>query len=158
MKHPLLLANALALMAPAALLAGAYGFQYFVGLPPCEMCLWQRYPHFVAVALALAAALVAAAAARAWLIRLAAVAIAVSGLIGIYHAGVELKWWQGVTACTAAPVTGSTADVLAQVMAMPLVRCDAIPWSMFGISLAGWNAILSLSAAGVILWLTMKRP
>src|SRR3546814_1996058 len=111
-KHPLLLANALALMAPAALLAGAYGFQYFAGLPPCEMCLWQRYPHFVAVALALAAALIAAAAARAWLIRLAAVAIAVSGLIGIYHAGVELKWWQGVTACTAAPVTGSTADVL----------------------------------------------
>src|SRR3546814_5018381 len=53
-KHPLLLANALALMAPAALLAGAYGFQYFAGLPPCEMCLWQRYPHFVAVALALA--------------------------------------------------------------------------------------------------------
>src|SRR3546814_10163627 len=86
-KHPLLLANALALMAPAALLAGAYGFQYFAGLPPCEMCLWQRYPHFVAVALALAAALIAAAAARAWLIRLAAVAIAVSGLIGIYHAG-----------------------------------------------------------------------
>src|SRR3546814_3165630 len=79
-------------MAPAALLAGAYGFQYFAGLPPCEMCLWQRYPHFVAVALALAAALIAAAAARAWLIRLAAVAIAVSGLIGIYHAGVELKW------------------------------------------------------------------
>src|SRR3546814_6347598 len=76
-------------MAPAALLAGAYGFQYFAGLPPCEMCLWQRYPHFVAVALALAAALIAAAAARAWLIRLAAVAIAVSGLIGIYHAGVE---------------------------------------------------------------------
>src|SRR3546814_17509249 len=96
------------------------------------MCLWQRYPHFVAVALALAAALIAAAAARAWLIRLAAVAIAVSGLIGIYHAGVELKWWQGVTACTAAPVTGSTAAVLAQVMAMPLVRCAAIPWTKIG--------------------------
>src|SRR3546814_17076156 len=94
-KHPLLLANALALMAPAALLAGAYGFQYFAGLPPCAMCLWQRYPHFVAVAMALAAALIAAAAARAGLIRFAAVALAVSGVAGRYESWGDIEWGQG---------------------------------------------------------------
>src|SRR3546814_15538439 len=106
-------------MAPAALLAGAYGFQYFAGLPPCEMCLWQRYPHFVAVALALAPALIAAAAARAWLIRLPAVAIAGSGLSGIYHARVELEWWHGGTAFTDAPSTGHTPTSPEQVKARP---------------------------------------
>lgn len=157
MRQRLLTANLLALIVPAALLAGAYAFQYIGGLPPCEMCWWQRYPHFAAVAIALVAALLNAPA-RIWLIRLAALAIAVSGAIGIYHAGVELKWWKGVTACTATPITGSMQDILTQVMATPLVRCDEIPWSLFGISLAGWNAIISLVSAGMILWMTSKRP
>lgn len=157
MKRPLQLAHALALITPAALLAGAYAFQYLGGLPPCEMCWWQRYPHMAAVTVALVAVLIANATARRWLVRLAALAIALSGLIGIYHAGIEQKWWQGVTACTAPPLSGSTAEILADVMATPLVRCDAIPWSLFGVSLAGWNAILSLLAAGMILWLTLKK-
>lgn len=157
MKHPLQTAHILALLVPAALLAGAYGFQYIGNLPPCEMCWWQRYPLMAAVAVALIAAIVANRTARLWLVRLAALAIAISGVIAVYHAGIEYKLWQGITACTATPITGTTAEILADVMATPLVRCDAIPWSLFGISLAGWNALISIFFAGMILWLTRKH-
>lgn len=157
MHRNLMPANALAIFVPAALLAGAYAFQYVGGLHPCEMCWWQRYAHFVAVAIGLAALLMARTALWRGLIALAALAMVASGGFGIYHAGVEQKWWQGATACTAAPTTGSTAQILADVMATPLIRCDAIPWSFAGISMAGWNAIFSLLAATTILWLIAKR-
>jgi len=156
MKDRIVTANMLALLGPAALLAGAYGFQYIGHIPPCEMCWWQRYAHMAAVALALMAMMLRGGVRRAFVL-LAAAAIAVSGLIGIYHAGIEQKWWEGVTACTAPMISGSVQDVLAQVMATPLVRCDTIPWSLFGISMAGWNAILSLLCAGVVTWLTTRR-
>ena len=81
MKRPLLLANSLALLVPAALLAGAYAFQYIGGLPPCEMCWWQRYPHFAAILLALTAALVSSPRLRKWLVVLAALALVSCGTI-----------------------------------------------------------------------------
>lgn len=85
---------------------------------------------------------------------LAACAIAISGLIGVYHAGVELKWWEGITTCTA-----GGALSLDQLMKVPLVRCDQIQWSLFGISMAGWNAIVSLgSFAAIALLLMRSRP
>lgn len=157
MRHSLFLANIIALIVPAALLAGAYGFQYLGGLPPCEMCWWQRWAHMAALVPALGAMLVADRRTAVWLILLAGLAIATSGLIGVYHAGVEQHWWQGVTACTAQPISGTAAEILADVMATPLVRCDAIPWSLFGISMAGWNAIFSLGAAGTVLWLAKRK-
>ena len=140
----------LAFLVPAGLLAGALGSQYLGGLNPCEMCYWQRYPHWAAVALAMLSFAVPRMAQP--LTVLAALAIAVSGGIGVFHAGVELQWWQGLTECTA---TG--ARTLEEIMASPLVRCDQIQFSFLGISMAGWNAIISLSAAGVIAWLTLKR-
>lgn len=150
-------AHILAVLAPAGLLGGALAFQYLGGLAPCELCIWQRWPHGMALAIALLALLPILGQARRVMIALAALGVAVSGAIGIYHAGVEQHWWQGVTACTAAPVAGTTEEILAQIMATPLVRCDAIPWSLMGISMAGWNAILSLTFAGVILWLIRKK-
>ena len=150
-------AHILAVLVPAGLLGGALAFQYLGGLAPCELCIWQRWPHGVALAIALLALLPILGQARRVMIALAALGVAVSGAIGIYHAGVEQHWWQGVTACTAAPVAGTTEEILAQIMATPLVRCDAIPWSLMGISMAGWNAILSLTFAGVILWLIRKK-
>jgi disulfide bond formation protein DsbB len=143
------LARIAALAVPAALLAGAYIAQYVFGLPPCEMCWWQRYPHFLALALALIAFLRPQATLLVWL---AAGAIAVSGLIGAYHAGVEYKWWEGMTACTATPAATS-AEALEAILNAPLVRCDVAPWSLFGISLAGWNFLISLTAALGIAWL-----
>lgn len=133
------LGRLLALGIPAALLGGAYISQYGFGLYPCEMCWWQRYPHFAAIALALAA--FALPRAR-WLVVLAALAIGVSGLIGLFHAGVEYHWWQGFTACTST-VSLAGADPLAAILDAPMIRCDQAQWTLLGISLAGFNFLFS---------------
>lgn len=136
------LARGLALFAPLALLGGAYLSQYGFGLHPCEMCWWQRYPHFAAIILALLAFLRPPGRA---LVVLAALAIAVSGLIGGFHAGVEYGWWQGLTACSSA--LPADVDPLEAIMNTPIVRCDVAPWSLLGVSLAGWNFLFSLAVS-----------
>lgn len=141
----------LALLTPAALLGGALVSQYLFGLAPCEMCWWQRYPHGAALVLGLAAF----AMRSDWLVRLAALAIMVSGAIGGYHAGVEYGWWEGLTRCA----TGALAngDPLASIMNAPVIRCDVAPWSLLGISLAGWNFLISGAAGIAILALLGRR-
>ncbi|HEY9553009.1 disulfide bond formation protein B [Allosphingosinicella sp.] len=152
-------ARLLALLVPAALLAGALGSQYIGGLHPCDMCHWQRWPHYAAVALAIGSFALRGAADRGRsLVWLAGLAIFVSGAIGVYHAGVEIGVFEGITACTASISGGSSADLLANIMATPLIRCDQVQWSFLGISMAGWNALLSISSALVILWLSLRRP
>jgi disulfide bond formation protein DsbB len=150
------LARLLALLIPAALLAGAWGTQLIGHLYPCEMCHWQRWPHYAAVVVALLAFVVAGQARV--LVVVAALLIAVSGAIGVFHAGVEYHWWQGITACTStAKLDGLTAAArLDQLMNAPIVRCDAAQWTFAGVSLAGFNAILSLSGAAAILLLLRK--
>ena len=153
-------ARALAFAVPAALLAGAYGFQYLGGLPPCEMCWWQRYGHMAGLAFAVLAILLRGkgGGGRPFVL-LAALAIFASGAIGAYHAGVELDIFEGFTQCTAARGAGASAsDMLDAILSAPIVRCDEVPWSLFGISMAGWNAILSIGFALLILWLATKRP
>ncbi|MFZ9396494.1 MAG: disulfide bond formation protein B [Erythrobacter sp.] len=146
-----LLAQHLALSIPALLLGGAYLAQYGFGLFPCEMCWWQRYPHFAALALALLSFV--APPRRTW-VALAGLAILVSGLIGGFHAGVEYGWWEGLTACsTTVPVTGDPLDAI---MNAPLIRCDSAPWDLFGISLAGWNFLISCSVA-IVIWTLQRR-
>ena len=142
----LAIARWLALLVPAGLLGGALGSQYLGGLHPCEMCYWQRWPHGAAIILA-ALAFVAGPSRASLLTLLAAAAIAVSGAIGVYHALVELGILEGLTTCTAS--AGSLADILAT----PLVRCDQVQFAFLGISMAGWNAVLSLGSATVISWL-----
>ncbi|UVI40040.1 disulfide bond formation protein B [Qipengyuania spongiae] len=146
------LAQTLALAVPALLLGGAYLSQYAFGLYPCEMCWWQRYPHFAAVALALLAGIVPPR--RLWL-ALAALAILVSGAIGGFHAGVEYGWWEGITNCAMTPV-GSGQSALDSIMNAPMIRCDAAPWSFLGISLAGWNFLISTASAVAILFLLFR--
>lgn len=147
----------IALLLPLALLGGALGSQYLGGLYPCEMCWWQRYPHAVAILLAAVAFTASAASSRArTLTLLAAAAIAVSGIIGVYHAGVELGVFEGITTCTTTAKATTTDELLKQIMKVPLIRCDQVQWSFLGISLAGWNAILSLSGAAAIAWLTLS--
>lgn len=147
-------ARVLALALPAALLAAAFGSEHLGGLVPCEMCWWQRYPHMAAIVLAaLAFARPASAQQSRLLTALAALAIAVSGAIGVYHAGVELGVVEGITTCTST-VTGASADeMLKSILNAPVVRCDQVQWSFLGISMAGWNAIVSLSGAAAIAWL-----
>jgi len=146
-------ARALALLIPAALLAGAWGFQLIGHLYPCEMCHWQRWPHYAALPIALLA-FVPGMPQRP-LVVLAAIAIAVSGAIGVAHAGVEYHWWQGFTPCTSTFSSGG--DTLSAIMNAPVVRCDAPQWTFAGISLAGFNAIVSLGGALVILVLLTRR-
>lgn len=139
----------LALLLPGGLLAGAYISQYVFGLHPCEMCWWQRYPHFAAVGIALLALLSGKAPFARILVALAAFAILTSGVIAGYHAGVEYGWWEGLTACTS--TIGSGGDIMKSVMDAPLIRCDVAPWTLFGISLAGFNFLLSAGGAIAIL-------
>ncbi len=150
MRSSFFAARWLALLVPLALIGGALIGQYEFGLYPCEMCHWQRWPHYTAIALALLGFVVPGRPLQRAIVTLAAFAIAVSGAIGAFHAGVEYGWWDGLTAC-ATPGAASLDDILAT----PLVRCDVAPWDLLGISLAGFNAIISLLAAGVIL--TMLR-
>jgi disulfide bond formation protein DsbB len=151
----------LALAVPVALLGGALLSHYVGGLYPCEMCWWQRYPHAAAIVLAGAAFTAPAASQRSrTLTLLAALAIAISGLIGVYHAGVELRIFEGFTTCTSTAHAASNAELLKQLLKVPLIRCDQVQWSLFGVSLAGWNAIFSLSGAILAAWLTLsgRRP
>jgi disulfide bond formation protein DsbB len=153
-------ARAIAIAFPAALLAGAYGSEIWGGLYPCEMCWWQRYAHFAALGLALLSLLLVKAPDRGRsFVWLAALAILTSGGIGAYHAGVEAGVFEGFTTCSSTGTAGlSSEDMLKEIMAKPIIRCDEIQFSLLGISMAGWNAILSILAALSILWLSLRRP
>jgi disulfide bond formation protein DsbB len=155
--QPANIARLIALLLPIALLGGAMGSQYLGGLHPCEMCYWQRWPHAAAILLAALSFTAPAASPRSrTLVLLAALAIAISGAIGVYHAGVEAKIFEGFTQCTTLIKGGSTADLLNQLTHAPLIRCDEVQFRFLGISMAGWNAILSLGGAALILLLTLR--
>lgn len=133
-----------------ALILGALGFEYLDHLPPCEMCMWQRYPHAAAAVVGIGGFLLAHAKllpekAAAALAVVAALLIAVSGLIGAYHAGVEWHLVPGPQACTGGGYrySGGTLDLDA-----PIVMCDHAAWRLLGLSLAGYNALISLAIAG----------
>jgi len=125
-----------------ALMLGALAFQYIGGLAPCEMCIWQRWPHTIAIALGV---LMFFFSSR--LIALFGSLLVLFGAgLGVFHAGVEQHWWQGPTACTGSGLS-LTDNLLDMNASVHIVMCDQIAWQMFGISMAGWNAILSLGLA-----------
>src|SRR5207342_1636407 len=120
-------ARLIALLLPMALLGGALGSQYLGGLHPCEMCYWQRWPHGAAIVFAALSFTSPAESSRSRNLTLAAaLAITISGIIGVYHAGVEAKVFEGFTQCTAMGRGLSTADLLKQITQAPLVRCDEV--------------------------------
>ena len=137
----------------AALLLGAFWFQYVGGLYPCPLCIWQRWPHAAAVLIGGAAL---ALPGRVWPL-LGALAALATAATGGFHAGVELGWWQGLDSCAGAGVGGLSGAALLDPTANvpPPVRCDAVAWSLLGISMAGWNMLASLGLAG--LWLAAAR-
>jgi disulfide bond formation protein DsbB len=136
----------------AALLLGAFAFQHLGGLAPCKLCIWQRYPHAVAIALGAVAFFVPLSV----LIALGAAAALATAGVGLYHVGVEQGWWDGPSSCTAGPIGGVDANALFdQIMAAPLIRCDDIAWQFAGLSMAGWNMVISLVLAGF--WLIALR-
>lgn len=149
----------LAALASAAILGGAFVFQS-LGYAPCQMCFWQRWPHAIAAVLG-AAALALKLRVLRWV---GALTMAVSAGLGSYHSGVERKWWDGPASCTGGGVGDlSVEDLLAQIQAAPLVRCDEIPWRLsdmipievLDITMANFNAVGSLVLMGV--WIVAAR-
>ncbi|MBQ0748705.1 MAG: disulfide bond formation protein B [Roseovarius sp.] len=147
-KHLILLAAG----GSAALMLGALGFQHLGGMAPCKLCIWQRWPHVIAIALGAAALF-----ALPRLFSLAGfLAALTTAALGGYHTGVERGWWQGPTSCSSSGTDGISTDALfEQIMAAPLVRCDQVPWEMLGLSMASWNMLASLGLAA--LWLMALR-
>ena len=148
--HPLANARDAALACAAGsglLLLAALGFEYLGGLVPCQLCIWQRWPHLLVV---LAGALVWMAGRPALL--LAAGGALTSAAIALYHVGVEQKIWAGPKGCSASlDIGGDLASLTDRLLATPVVRCDEIAWSFLGLSMAGWNMLASLAiAAGAL--------
>jgi disulfide bond formation protein DsbB len=143
---------ALILAASVAILGAAFAFQYWGGLAPCELCVYQRYPYGVTIVLALLALVLPEGKLRALALLACGLVFAIGCGIAIFHVGVEHHWWQGTAACTGnvdLDGTLSLEELEKRIMATPVVRCDRIAWSLFGISMAGYNALISF---GLALW------
>jgi disulfide bond formation protein DsbB len=146
-------AAGLILLAALATIAGALVFEHVFGLKPCPLCLVQRYPYYAAMPVALATTLVSHPTwTRAGLALLALIFVVSAGL-GAYHAGVEWGWWPGPSDCAGAPppAPGAVGDFLSQLQATRVVSCTEAAWRLFGLSLAGWNVLISLGLAGLAL-------
>jgi disulfide bond formation protein DsbB len=136
------------LILAGAVVGAALLSQYWGGLRPCELCLYERWPYYAVAVLALVAILAGQRYLSRAALALAALLFAAGAVLAFYHAGVEWHWFAGPTACTGLALdTGSVAALRAQLLATPPVRCDEVQWSLFGISLAGWNFVASVLLA-----------
>lgn len=135
------------LVASLAILGTALASQYWGGLAPCELCLWQRWAYVATIVLGLAA-LLAGGRLRAGLTGLAALAFLAGAGVAAFHVGVEQHWWAGLPGCSAGTGAQTVEQLKAQILAAPVVRCDEAAWSLFGVSMAGWNVLVSLALAG----------
>jgi disulfide bond formation protein DsbB len=152
-------ATSLALLGSLAVIGGALFSQYVGGLTPCELCLLERWPYYVAIPLlVIALARGARGSLALGLIVLVALLFLASSGLAFYHVGVEQHWFAGPTACTGTGGTAHTVEELkAQLMNQQPVRCDEVPWSLFHISLAGWNLVASLVLAALSLYALQAR-
>ena len=146
---------AIAAVGIAAIL-GAYFFQYVLGLPPCPLCLEQRIAYYFAIPLAAMVLLGLSVGSSPKVITLALLAIAGAMIwnagLGVYHSGVEWQWWPGPQDCSgAAPNFSAGGSLLEQMNKTRVVRCDEAAWRFLGLSLAGYNVLISLALAVVAL-------
>ena len=147
------------LFASVSSLAMALLAQYGFGLLPCPLCIYQRIPYVVTAVLSLIALLPAVPRrARLWLIGLSCVAFLVDGGIAVFHVGVEQHWWAGLEACMGGGPQPQSVDQLRAMLSVApkTPRCDEIPWSLFGISIAGFNVMYALGLAGCAAWATLR--
>lgn len=155
-RQPLFPVSSVPWVATGAALAAlciAWIAQYGFGLAPCELCYWQRYGYWAAIVIGLLAILQPAQSAKRsvllWLLGLAFLATAA---IALFHVGVEQKWWQGLTACSGQIGAGMSAEDLASAIeTAPIVRCDEPAWTLFGVSMAGYNLLYALALAVFVL-------
>lgn len=143
----------------SAMLSGALAFQHFDGLAPCVLCVYQRYPHALVIILGLAAMALAgrAPATARWLTALGGLVLLAGAGIAFFHVGVEHLWWEGTRECGSNAMPDNLEALKAQLMNQPIVRCTDIAWQMFGISMAGYNFLLSTLAGIVFLFLGLRR-
>ena len=136
------------------LLGSALLFQYVGGLAPCSLCIWQRWPHLAVIVMAFIGLRGIMPRGMLWLTFIAG---SISAGLGGYHAGIEYGFWAGPTGCAAnLVVDGNIKALTQQLLDTPLVRCDEVPWSLFGLSMAGWNALISLDIIAVAL-ISLRR-
>ena len=160
--NPALTAALAITVVSAATLAGAWFFQLVLDIRPCPLCLEQRYAYYLAIPLGVLVALAAARDAPrgvlvAGLALLAAAALG-NAVLGAYHAGVEWKFWQGPTDCTG-PIgnLGSAGDLLERLDTVKVIRCDEVQWRFLGLSLAGYNVLISLLMAAIAAWGIVRK-
>jgi disulfide bond formation protein DsbB len=149
------------LVASVAVLSGALLSQYWGGLAPCELCLLQRWPWGAAIVISLIATMVGGRPALPRVALALAGVFAVGSAIAFYHVGVERHWFAGPDACTGAATVADTVEALkARILGQLPVRCDEPAWSLWGISLAGWNLLASLVMAGssLAVFARLRRP
>jgi disulfide bond formation protein DsbB len=150
-------AAALVAAGGVATILGAYFFQYVLKLPPCPLCLEQRIAYYVSIPLAIVLAFAAARHAPRQLVAAGLVVIALAMLfnagLALFHAGVEWKWWPGPRECSG-PITdlGAGGDLLGQLQEISVVRCDEAAWRFLGLSLAGYNVLISYALAVIAAW------
>jgi len=142
----------LLILASLGILGTALLFQYVGGLFPCQLCIWQRWAYVAAIVPLLPALLPGQRPAfRGLMLALGGLAFLAGTGIAFFHVGVEQHWWPGLSSCSGAAGAATLDDLRAQLLEAPLVQCDQIAWSLLGISMAGWNALLSLILAGIAL-------
>ncbi|HEX4114237.1 MAG TPA: disulfide bond formation protein B [Stellaceae bacterium] len=145
------------LVLSVAVVGAALLSQYWGGLLPCELCLYERWPYYAVALLALFAVAVGRRNTSRAALALAGLVFVAGAALAFYHAGVEWHWFAGPTACTGLALdTSSVAALRVQLLATPPVRCDAVQWSLFGISLAGWNFVASVILAALS-WAAVTR-
>ncbi|HEY9039365.1 MAG TPA: disulfide bond formation protein B [Roseovarius sp.] len=142
---------ALAALGSLGLLLGALAFQHLGGLAPCQMCLWQRWPHAAAALIGLFALALGRWSHGRIMPWLGMVAVLITAGIGGYHTGVERGWWAGPSSCSG----GGGGDLLRMDGPLDLVACDAVVWQMLGLSMASWNMLASLALAAM--WVMAAR-
>ena len=141
----------------AVVLGAALSSQYWGGLAPCELCLLQRWPWGAAIVISFIATMVGSRPALPWVALLLTAVFAVGIALAFYHVGVEQHWFAGPAACTAPTTAAATVEQLkAQLLHQQPVRCDEPAWTLWGVSLAGWNLLASLIMTGCCLWAFMQ--
>jgi disulfide bond formation protein DsbB len=149
----------LVLIASLASLTVAFASQYWGGLQPCPLCIYQRFPYGVAAALGVVGILVAGR--PGWLrvvLLVAALAFFVDAGIAAYHVGVEQHWWQGTADCgSTLNFNLSPEELKEQLLSQPLVSCHDVQWSLFGISMAGYNFLYAIALGLVTLWYGLRQ-
>ncbi|MDD1519650.1 MULTISPECIES: disulfide bond formation protein B [Bradyrhizobium] len=154
---PALTASAMVTLVAVATIAGAWFFQLVLEILPCPLCLEQRYAYYLAIPLGALTALAARSGAPRPLLlaglAILALAMLVNAGLGAYHSGVEWGFWKGPTDCSGPVVNlGSAADLLSKLDTVKVVRCDEVQWRFLGLSLAGYNVLISLLMAAITAW------